>query len=397
MSAVASITPRPRAGNAEQLGPYIVYERLGMGGMATVHRAETRGTAQRGKPVAVKRLLSHLHSDPDAVKAFIFEAKLASHLHHTNVVQVFDFGKIDDDYFIAMEYIAGPTLKQIMGQCTAAAGAMPLPIVISILCQICDALDHAHNLCDKAGRPLGIIHRDVSPSNIIVSSAGIVKLIDFGIAKAATGALTQAGIIKGKFAYLAPEYTLGQLDLRADLFALGVIAHELLTGLRLFGGDNDYETILQLREMPIQPPSRWNAGVSRELDDIVMTALHRVPDQRWQNARAMRNALTNAANEFAVAVRPHQLSKWVEWAFSQLPRREDTALLRAIDTLEDPTRALRVRRVGVSAPSQPPARTGTTVLASRPQSASLSPLLLLLFITIAAAAYYRGLLVSVGL
>ena len=319
------------------MGPYVIYERLGAGGMATVHRAEQIGLAGFRKQVALKRLLPHIADDPKMLKMFTHEARLASHLRHGNVAQIYDLGKHEDTYFIAMEYVAGPTLTQIMKQCGTSAGAMPIRIVLSILLQVCDALDHAHNLSDDTGKPLGIIHRDISPGNIIVSSTGVVKLIDFGIAKVtdAGEVQTQAGHLKGKYAYIAPEYTLGHLDLRADLFGLGVIAHELLATRRLFNAPTDYETIQRLREMPIQPPSRWNPAVPRDVDDIVMTALQRDPELRWQSAAAMRTALHNAARTTDNIVTSTQLAEWVEWCFASKPVRVDTDLSRALDTIDD--------------------------------------------------------------
>ena len=326
-------------GTPEVLGPYVIYERLGAGGMATVHRAEQIGLAGFRKQVALKRLLPHIASDPKMLKMFTHEARLASHLRHGNVAQIYDLGKHEETYFIAMEYVAGPTLTQLMKQCGTASGAMPVGVVLSILGQVCDALDHAHNLSDDSGKPLGIIHRDVSPGNIIVSSSGMVKLIDFGIAKVADAGevQTQAGFIKGKYAYIAPEYTLGHLDSRADLFGLGVIGHELLTTRRLFNAPTDFETIKRLREMPIQPPSRWNPAVPRDVDDIVMTALQRDPDLRWQSALAMRTAIHNAARATDNLVTNTQLAEWVEWCFGKQPMQEETDLVRAIDTLEDST------------------------------------------------------------
>jgi serine/threonine protein kinase len=312
-------------GTPEVMGPYVIYERLGAGGMATVHRAEQIGLAGFRKQVALKRLLPHIAGDPKMLKMFTHEARLASHLRHGNVAQIYDLGKHEETYFIAMEYVAGPTLTQIMKQCGTVG--MPVGVVLSIVAQVCDALDHAHNLCDDTGRALGIIHRDISPGNIIVSSAGVVKLIDFGIAKVADAGevQTQAGFIKGKYAYIAPEYTLGHLDLRADLFGLGVIAHELLASRRLFNAPTDFETIKRLREMPIQPPSRWNPKVPRDVDDIVMTALQRDPALRWQSALAMRTAIHNAARTTDNIITNTQLADWVESSFKQKLHDDSTS------------------------------------------------------------------------
>jgi serine/threonine protein kinase len=329
--------------------------------MATVNRAEMRGAAGFRKQVALKRLHPHIADDPTMVQLFVHEARLASNLVHPNVAQTFDLGNVDGTYFIAMEYIAGPTLTEILKQSAAAAGPVPIPIALSILGQLCDALDYAHNLCDERGEPLGIIHRDVSPSNIIVSSTGVVKLIDFGIAKAAGSEKTKTGLIKGKFAYMAPEYIDGQLDLRADLFGVGVIAHELLTGRRLFAAKNDFNTIMRLREMPIQPPSRWNPDIPRDLDDIVQTALQREPDRRWQSAAAMRTAITNVVRSHGAAITNQEVIEWVEWAFRQEPPKEDSGLVRVIASLGEPSRVAVVRDLG-----PPPPRASLAPPALRP-------------------------------
>src|SRR5262245_11009483 len=176
--------PSPIASSPEQFGPYLVYERLGVGGMASVHRAEALGSGGFRKSVALKRLLPHVASNPELVRSFLHEARLASHLCHANIAHTYDLGRVDETYFIAMEFVSGPTLGDCGRQCRDAGVAIPIRLVCNLLIQICDALDHAHNACDATGAPLGIIHRDVSPSNIIVSATGDAKLIDFGIAKA---------------------------------------------------------------------------------------------------------------------------------------------------------------------------------------------------------------------
>ncbi|HET7500640.1 MAG TPA: protein kinase [Kofleriaceae bacterium] len=320
----------------EEFGPYLVYERLGQGGMATVHRAEKQGVGIR-RPIALKRLLPHIAAEPDLVKLFVDEARLASHLHHANVAQTYELGRVGDVFFIAMEYAPGPTLTQIMRQSQRAAGEIPLTVTVNILIQICEALDYAHNLCDETGRPLRIIHRDVSPANIVVTSGGVVKLIDFGIAKTALSSVkTQTGFIKGKFGYIAPEYITGKIDARVDLFAVGVIAHELLAGRRLFEGRDDFETLGNIREMTLAPPSHWNPHVTEDLDDIVMTALERDPDHRWQSAAAMHVALANVARDFGLMVGNPQLAEWVDWAFRQPPRDG------RLDTDRDPASSLSI-------------------------------------------------------
>jgi serine/threonine protein kinase len=302
----------------EAFGQYLVYEQLGQGGMARVDRAELAGIEGFHRPIALKRMLPHVATNDDMVKAFVREARLASHLRHANVAQTYELGKVDDVYFIAMELVTGPTLRAILKHCAQTTGPMPIPIALNILNQICDALDYAHNLCDETGQPLGIIHRDVSPSNIIVDEAGVAKLIDFGIAKAsATGLQTASGTLKGKFGYMAPEYILGSIDARADLFAVGVIAHELLTNRPLFSVADDIETMRRVRTMPLQPPSHKNPNVPAEIDDIVMTALSRDPDLRWQHATALRSALTTLTKRLGLACTNRQVVEWIAWALEQ--------------------------------------------------------------------------------
>ncbi len=327
----------------EQFGQYLVYEQLGEGGMAYVHRAEMVGAAGFRKPVALKRMRTATSENPEFVTSFITEGRVIGRLRHPNIASAYELGKLDNTYFIAMEYVPGPTLAQIMAQSRRAAGAIPLPIVLEILIQLCDALEHAHDLRDEGGHPLNLIHRDISPMNVIVSRAGTAKLIDFGIAKLRGSAVvTQAGIIKGKHAYVAPEYTLGTgLDRRVDLWGLGVVAHEMLTGRRLFLGDTDGETIRNVRTMPITPPSRIANGVSPELDDIVMTALQRDPDLRWQNAGAMRAALTAEARRLRQVVSGAQIREWIEWAFRQ-PTRQDSPIGHVVDQLQDDSPSIQI-------------------------------------------------------
>ncbi|MBS1120792.1 MAG: serine/threonine protein kinase [Deltaproteobacteria bacterium] len=289
--------------SGSSFGSYRLFEQLGVGGMATVHRAEHQD--RPGESLALKRLRPELAAIPEFVQAFVDEARLASYLHHPNVAQTYDFGKVDETYFLAMELVRGPTLSQLLRE----RSRIPLPVSLYLIVQLCDALEYAHNLCDAEGNPLGIIHRDVTPANIIVSTAGIAKLIDFGIAKAASSSVrTKTGFIKGKFAYVAPEYIAGKIDTRVDLFAAGVIAHELLTGRRLFQVENDMETLKRVQRMPIEPPSKWNPKVPPALDEIVMTSLARNPDERWQRASAMRNAFVFIAQRLPTQ---QQVARWL--------------------------------------------------------------------------------------
>ncbi len=341
----APFTPRIASGSStlqalleedERFGPYTVHESLGEGGMATVHRAEREGWERNGQraPIALKRLFRELGNDSQFVEGFLQEARLAKLLDHPNIARSYEHGKIDDQYFIAMEYVPGPTLRAVMIQSRTAAGAIPIRIVVEILTQLCDALAHAHGLCDERGRSLGLVHRDVTPANVILSTSGVVKLIDFGIAKAARSRVqTQAGYIKGKVSYIAPEYTRGRLDHRADLFAVGVIAHEMLTGRRLFDGKTQGSVVVKVRDLAIHPPSYYDPKIPHELDDIVMLALQRDPDNRWQNASAMRTALANVSRQLGKPVTGKELRTWVEWAFTREPWR-DSFVGEIVDRLD---------------------------------------------------------------
>jgi serine/threonine protein kinase len=191
-------------------------------------------------------------------------------------------------------------------------------VTLNIAAQLCDALDHAHTRCDERGKPLHIVHRDVSPANIILSDTGHVKLIDFGLARTSvTEEHTEAGVLKGKFGYIAPEYTRGSLDHRADLWAVGIIMYELLTSRRLFDGPDPMQTLRRVREMPVPRPSLANPRVTSELDEIVMTALARDPARRWSSAAAMRDRIRAVIAQPGNAMDNAGVIDWVNWAFAQ--------------------------------------------------------------------------------
>jgi serine/threonine protein kinase len=305
------------ASEPERYGSYVVYEQIGKGGMATVHRAE-QPTKEGVRQIALKRLMPTMQKE--LVTLFLDEARLLRYLEHPNIASTFDSGRVFGTYFIAMEYIQGPTLKELVEQCSKTTGSVPQPITLHLAAQLCDALDHAHNRCDELGKPLGIIHRDVTPANIIISDAGTLKLIDFGLAKAkktSTNEQTQVGVIKGKFGYVAPEYINGKLDHRADLWAVGIIMYELLTSRRLFDGADAFETMMRVREMPIPRPSIANPQVMPELDEIVMTALDRDPNRRWTSAAAMRDRIRAVIAQPRNATDGAKVAEWVRWVFSQ--------------------------------------------------------------------------------
>ncbi len=298
---------------SEQFGPYEVYERLGVGGMATVYRAKKRGPAGFERSVALKRMLTHLAEDPSFVESFVREAKVASLLQHPNVAQVYDFGRISGVYYIAMELVAGFDLRKLLRYANRANEAIPMPVILSILGELCDALDYAHTFVDESGQPLHIVHRDVSPSNLIVAHTGHLKVIDFGIAKASSRQLhTESGQVKGKLGYMSPEVALGMaVGPVADIFSAGVVAWELVTASPLFSARTDFETMRRIREEPIAPPSRLNPACPRKLDDLILAALQREPEHRLPTARLFRHALDQIAAETATQVSARAVAEWI--------------------------------------------------------------------------------------
>lgn len=303
---------------SETFGTYVLFECLGRGGMATVHRAKQTGIEGFERPVALKRMLPWLTSDPEFVKSFVREARLAAQLRHTNIAQTYDLGKVDGVYFIAMEMIAGRDLREILRQAHNTVGPVPVPIAIHILFQMCDALDYAHNFRDEQGRALGLVHRDISPANVIVGEDGCAKLVDFGVAKGSTATLaTMSGMLKGKFAYMAPEMLQGQVDARCDLFAVGVVAWELLTAKPLFAGGDDMEILQRVTTWDPPPPSSINPMVPRELDAWVQMALNKNAARRFQSAAQMRAGLELVARVPSMRATGPDVAAWVSWAFQQ--------------------------------------------------------------------------------
>jgi len=307
----------PTSGN-EAFGPYLVFERLGVGGMATVHRAKERGIEGFERIVALKRLLPHLAEDASFVKSFVREAKLASMLQHANIVQLYELGRVGSVYFISMEYIDGRDVRRILRQARKVTGPATINVTLSLLIQLCDALDYAHTRHDEDGHPLSIVHRDVSPSNLLVTKSGHLKVIDFGIAKAQSSQLrTATGRVKGKLAYMAPEAISGkELDARSDIFSAGVIAHELLTARPLFASKNEYQTLIKVQRGDVLPPSTFNQACPPELDAIVLKALARDPDQRYTSAAQMRDDLHGVRIKYNLSATNREVQSWCDWAFS---------------------------------------------------------------------------------
>jgi len=267
-------------------GKYYLLERINVGGMAEVFKAKAFGVEGFERLVAVKRILPNIAEDEEFITMFIDEAKIAVQLQHANIAQIFDLGKVDDAYFIALEYVRGRDLRAIFDRLRARKDVMPTAQACFVILQVCEGLDYAHNKRDPQGRELHLVHRDISPQNVLIGFEGEIKLIDFGIAKAAGKASkTQAGILKGKFGYMSPEQVRGlPIDRRSDIFSVGIVLYELLTGERLFVGESDFSTLEKVRNVEIVPPSNYNKTIPEELERIALKALAKDPEDRYQNA-----------------------------------------------------------------------------------------------------------------
>ncbi len=274
-------------------GKYYLLERINVGGMAEVFKAKAFGVEGFERLLAVKRILPNIAEDEEFITMFIDEAKIAVQLNHANIAQIFDLGKVDDSYFIALEFIHGKDLRGIFDRCRASGENMPIAQACFVIMKVCEGLDYAHNKRDASGRELGLVHRDVSPQNVLISYEGEVKLIDFGIAKAAGKASkTQAGILKGKFGYMSPEQVRGlPLNRGSDIFSVGIVLYELLTGERLFIGESDFSTLEKVRNVEILPPSTYNRKIPEELERIVLKTLAKDPEDRYQHAIDLHDEL----------------------------------------------------------------------------------------------------------
>jgi serine/threonine protein kinase len=272
---------------------YRVVEKLESGGMAEVFRAESEGLQGFRKQVAIKRVLPHLSEKKRFIAMFLDEARVTAQLTHSNCVQVFDIGVGDNAYFIVMEYVDGANLKSIAESMKKQGKDFPVAAAAFIAQEICKGLSYAHELTDQHGMPLNMVHRDMSPPNVLVTKYGEVKIVDFGLAKASSQLeKSEPGIIKGKFSYLSPEAAMGQeVDSRTDIFAVGIILWELLAGQRLFLGDTDFQTVKKVQQAQIPSISQVNRKVPPELERIVNKSLAKDVVQRYGTARELGHDL----------------------------------------------------------------------------------------------------------
>lgn len=300
---------------------YTITERVDQGGMAEVFRGVAESIQGFKKNVAIKRILPSLTANEKFVAMFLDEAKLSLYLQHANIVQVFDINMSDNTYFLVMEYVDGVNLKHLLERLRQQGRRIEPAHAIYLAIEACKALNYAHNLENPENHePLNIVHRDISPPNILVSRMGEVKLVDFGLAKANSQLeSTDPGVVKGKFSYLSPEAASGQqVDHRADIFAVGILLWEMFTGRRLFYGDTDYQTVELVRQARIPSVSAVSPDIEPELEDIVRKSLAQNPEGRYQQAADLGDALSQylfsrrmkvTARDIAALVRDAQVER----------------------------------------------------------------------------------------
>jgi serine/threonine protein kinase len=327
-----------------RFGKYDLLALLATGGMAEIWLARVSGTAGFEKLVVIKRLLDSLAVNPEYVEMFLDEARINARLSHTNVVEVLELGQVEGKYFMAMEYVAGLSVAQVGKKATQRLGDVPQNVACGIICQACAGLHYAHEQKLPDGTPLNIIHRDVSPQNLILTYEGQVKVVDFGIAKAVGRQhRTRAGLVKGKSSYMSPEQCLGlPLDRRSDVFALGIVLYELCTARRLFKRGSAYQTFEAITKVDVPAPRALNQKIAPEIETIIMKALGKKPEDRFATAGEMQDELEQVMHKIGLRGARHDLQKFVEKTFADEIIEQRKLLIEAQQEIAP--RSIRCRR-----------------------------------------------------
>jgi serine/threonine-protein kinase len=329
-----------------RIGRYELLGRMAVGGMAEIYLARDSGPRAIQRHLVVKRVLPHVADDQEAVEMFVQEASLCVHLKHPNICPIYEFGEANGSFFLAMEWVRGVSLRDLI-DVTRRDGGLPVAFVMQLFSDLAGALHHAHTARDQNGRPLGIVHRDVTPENIIVGFDGVVKLIDFGIAKADLGAAqkTEKGVLKGKFAYISPEQYQGkELDGRSDVFSLSVCLYEALAGKSLYERASEYETVAAIVLDPDIPNVRDSRrDVPQELEDIVRRGLAKDRDDRFRSADELQMRLQRLMASLGEVVRHADVASWLDALFPD-KREVEPDLDRRPPTLPIQTESYKERR-----------------------------------------------------
>jgi serine/threonine protein kinase/Tfp pilus assembly protein PilF len=310
-----------------QFGKYQLLDKIAVGGMAELFRAKLTGAQGFEKLIVIKKILPNLSGEQNLVTAFIDEAKLAALLHHENIIQIYDFGSMDDQYFIAMEYLFGKDLRTITRMARKKDLALGMENILYIVSRLCAGLDYSHNLKDLQGKPLNIIHRDINPQNILITYEGQVKIIDFGIAKAAShNTQTRENLIKGKLAYMSPEQANGQrIDHRSDIFSTGIILYELLAARRMFTGETMHVLSL-VREAQYDRPEEVIPDLPSKLNAILHQALAKDPEDRYKNAGEMLADIEEYMYELSLRPNARSFAGYMKELFEEEYAEEELAL-----------------------------------------------------------------------
>ncbi|KFE68310.1 serine/threonine-protein kinase [Hyalangium minutum] len=305
----------------QEFGKYVLLSKLAAGGMAVTYRARMTGAAGVTKPCVIKQILPHFADDPGFIEMFVSEARVAAQLTHGNIAQVFDFGEVNGQYFIALELVHGQPLSKVLRKAAKTGmGFFPIPLALHIVSKLCDGLDYAHRHIGDDGQPLGLVHRDVSPDNVLLSYEGEVKVIDFGIAKATSMVeqKTSPGVVKGKYPYFSPEQAQGRqdLDARTDVYAAGVVLYEAVCGRRPY--DGEFVTVLpRILASDYTPPSQVNPAISPELEDVIARALALRREDRYQTAKELSEALVELLYRDNPRFTPSMLAQLVAHLFTE--------------------------------------------------------------------------------
>jgi eukaryotic-like serine/threonine-protein kinase len=364
-------------------GPYRLVQQLAVGGMAEIYLAKARGIGGFEKYIALKVIHPNFAEDEHFIKMLIDEAKIAVQLQHVNIAQIFDLGRIGQTYYIAMEFVDGSDLFRTLRRASEIELAMPVELAAFVGQEVCAALDYAHNKKDDFGTPLGIIHRDISPQNVLISYAGEVKLVDFGIAKAAQRLQrTAAGVIKGKYYYMSPEQAWGDpVDSRTDVFSSGILLYEMLVGQMLYLEEDLTILLDRVRKAEIQPPSQVRKDIPRELEMIVMKALAKKPEQRFQSAHELGSALERFLFGYAPDVSAQRLASFLDRVAGDDKQKLDAATGKRGATREVISRAdyqpdrehSMLFKVGDLKPAGAPARSAVSPRARNQQTREQAP------------------------
>jgi serine/threonine protein kinase len=311
-----------------RFGKYFLLEKLASGGMAEIYLAKAFGAAGFERLLVIKKILPSMAEDKDFIKMFIDEARIASTLTHSNIVQINELGKVANDYFIAMEHVPGKDLASVCNTLAKQKHTMFVPMAALIISKICEGLDYAHRKKNASGQNLSIIHRDVSPGNVLIGYTGDIKLIDFGIAKAANrNSSTVAGTLKGKFGYMSPEQARGlDLDQRSDVFSVGILLYEMLTSRRLFAGGSDLNTLEKVRNAEIIPPTTFNDTIPKDLEKIVLKALARMPEDRYEYASDLQEDLVRFLIHDGNLMTTKSLANFIQDMFADVIAEENRKL-----------------------------------------------------------------------